>query len=148
MKILILNGPNLNLLGKREPEIYGMKTLEEINRIIENYAGERGIEVSFFQSNHEGEIIDAVQKAAFGKKEERCEGIVINPGAFSHYSIAIRDAIKSATIPTVEIHISNIYAREAFRRRSVITGACIGQISGFGYRSYVLAIEALAGREE
>jgi 3-dehydroquinate dehydratase-2 len=147
MKILIINGPNLNLIGSREPDVYGTKTLEDINRLIENHAKQRGVEVSFLQTNHEGDIIDAVQKAGFGEKQERFDAIVINPGAFTHYSIAIRDAVKAAGIPVVEVHLSNIHGREEFRARSVVAGVCIGQITGFGYRSYLLAIDVLVKNE-
>jgi 3-dehydroquinate dehydratase-2 len=139
MKILIINGPNLNLLGKREPEIYGSVTLDDINGRVTALALELGVEVSFFQSNHEGELVQKIQDAMGAY-----QAIVINPGAYTHTSIALRDAISSAGIPTVETHISNIYKREDFRKRSYIAGVAAGQISGFGPDSYLLALRAAA----
>jgi len=143
MKFLVISGPNLNLLGKREPEIYGAETLDDI--ILKTKAGAEKleVEVDFFQSNHEGEIIDEIHKAMGSY-----DAIIINPGAYTHYSIAIRDAIKSVEIPTIEIHLSNINAREEFRSKSVIAPVCIGQISGFGADSYILGLHAaiLAGK--
>jgi 3-dehydroquinate dehydratase-2 len=136
MKILIIHGPNLNLLGTREPEIYGKDTLYDINEYLKRSFPD--IEFKFFQSNIEGEIINEIHGA-----RNSIDGIVINPGAYSHYSIAIRDAISGVKVPTVEIHLSNIYAREEFRAKSVIAGVCIGHISGFGKESYVLAVTAL-----
>lgn len=136
MNILIIHGPNLNLLGTREPEIYGTDTLEEINTRIQAFAKERGAEVTCFQSNDEGAIIDEIQKSS-------CDALVINPAAYTHYSHAIRDAIQAVGKPAVEVHLSNIHGRERFRSRSVIAPACIGQITGFGLKSYLLAIEAL-----
>ncbi len=139
MKILVMHGPNLNLLGKREPDIYGNLTLEEINRRTAALAGELGVEVVFFQSNHEGELVQKIQDAmgAYG-------AIVINPGAYTHTSVALRDAISSTGIPTVEVHISNIYRREEFRKHSYISGVAVGQITGFGADSYLLALRAAA----
>ncbi|MFQ5511343.1 MAG: type II 3-dehydroquinate dehydratase [Candidatus Krumholzibacteriia bacterium] len=136
MKILVIHGPNLNLLGTREPEIYGTDTLEDINKRISEFAGTHGATVTFFQSNDEGAIIDAIQQSS-------CDALVINPGAYTHYSHAIRDAIQAVARPAVEVHLSNIHGREPFRSRSVIAPACRGQISGFGATSYLLAVEAL-----
>ena len=140
-KLLVLNGPNLNLLGIREPEIYGHVTLTEINQQLNQIAGELGIQLEFFQSNHEGELVDKIHQAVSGIK-----GIIINPGAFTHYSLAIRDAISAVGIPTVEVHLSNIQAREEFRKKSVIAPVCIGQVAGFGPLSYILGLRALADR--
>ncbi len=137
-KVAILHGPNLNLLGKREPEIYGSTTLEEINSRIE--AGFPNVSLSFFQSNHEGALIDYIHDAW-----EWADGIVINPGAFTHYSIALRDAFAAIDIPVVEVHLSNVHARESFRQRSVIAPVCLGQIAGFGWRSYLLGVQAILG---
>ncbi len=139
MRILIINGPNLNLLGKREPDVYGSFTLEEINNRIAALAVELGVEVSFFQSNHEGELVQKIQDAMGAYQV-----IVINPGAYTHTSIALRDAISSTGIPTIETHISNIYKREEFRKHSYISGVAVGQISGFGPESYLLALRAAA----
>ena len=134
--ILIINGPNLNMLGSREPNFYGNKTLDEINKKIMDYAQKRNVVVEFFQSNIEGEIINQIQKSA------GCfSGIIINAGAYSHTSIAIRDAIAGINIPVVEIHISNIFKREDFRHYSYLTPVCAGSIVGFGYLSYILALE-------
>jgi 3-dehydroquinate dehydratase-2 len=142
MKILVIHGPNLNLLGTREPEIYGTETLSEIDARIRARAGERGVTVEILQSNHEGAIIDRIHAAA-SEGADRCDGVVINPGAYTHYSLAIRDAIAGTGLPAIEVHLSNIHAREPMRRRSVIAPVCRGQISGFGARSYLLAIDAL-----
>ncbi len=138
MKILVVNGPNLNLLGTREPEVYGTLTLEKINEELLKYAKELGVEMEFFQSNVEGEIVNAIQAA-----RQNCAGIVINPAAYTHPSVAIRDAISAVALPAVEIHISNVYAREEFRKDSLIAPVCIGQIAGFGLDSYKLAMLAL-----
>ncbi len=138
MKILVVNGPNLNLLGTREPEVYGTLTLEKINEELLKYAKELGAEIEFFQSNVEGEIVNAIQAA-----RQNCAGIVINPAAYTHTSVAIRDAISAVALPAVEIHISNVYAREEFRKDSLIAPVCIGQIAGFGLDSYKLAMLAL-----
>jgi len=140
MKILVINGPNLNLLGKREPQIYGAETLEDINRRIAALAVELGVEVAFFQSNHEGELVQKIQDAMGAY-----QAIVINPGAYTHTSVALRDAISSTGIPTIETHISNIYKREEFRHHSYISGVAAGQITGFGPDSYLLALRAAAG---
>ncbi|MDR0935340.1 MAG: type II 3-dehydroquinate dehydratase [Oscillospiraceae bacterium] len=133
-----MNGPNLNMLGIREPEIYGFATLEDLNRHIENAATERGIAVVCYQSNHEGQIIDVIQDSL-----GRYDGIVINPGAYTHYSYAIHDALKSVPVPAVEVHISDIHSREAFRRVSVTAPACLAQIAGEGFNGYISAIDVL-----
>jgi len=138
-KILVINGPNLNLLGIREKDIYGSTNYNKLLEIILKKANELNLNTLFFQSNHEGEIIDRIHKAL----DENIDGIIINPGAYTHYSYAIHDAIKAVNIPTIEVHISNIYAREEFRKRSVIAPACVGQISGFGIKSYIIALYAL-----
>lgn len=140
MKILVIHGPNLNLLGKREPDIYGACTLEDINKRLSALAAELGVEVSFFQSNHEGELVQKIQDAM-----GVYQSIVINPGAYTHTSVALRDAISSTGIPTIEAHISNIYRREEFRKHSFISGVAVGQITGFGADSYLLALRAAAG---
>lgn len=140
MKILVINGPNLNLLGKREPQIYGAETLEDINRRIAALAVELGVEVAFFQSNHEGELVQKIQDAMGAY-----QAIVINPGAYTHTSVALRDAISSTGIPTIETHLSNIYKREEFRHHSYISGVAAGQIAGFGADSYLLALRAAVG---
>jgi 3-dehydroquinate dehydratase-2 len=137
MKILILHGPNLNLLGKREPEIYGRVTLAEINDRCASLAAELGAETEAFQSNHEGELVQRVQDA-----RGVFQALVINPGAYTHTSIALRDAIAAAGIPAVEVHLSNIHRREEFRQHSYIAGVALGQISGFGAESYLLGIRA------
>ena len=138
MNILVINGPNLNLLGSREPEIYGTDTLEELMMWVETNPISSDHSFKFYQSNHEGEIIDTIQ-------DERhwASGILINPGAFTHYSYAIRDAIASVDIPTVEVHLSDIYNREEFRQLSVISPICIDQIVGFGKDSYIKGLELL-----
>ena len=140
-KILVLNGPNLNLLGQRQPEIYGRLTLAEINKKIQALAKELGVEVVIRQSNSEGELVTWIQDAPKG-----FSGIVINPAAYTHSSIALRDAITAAGIPTVEVHISNIYKREEFRSHSYIAGAAVGQIAGFGMNSYLLGLRAVVGQ--
>jgi 3-dehydroquinate dehydratase-2 len=144
VKILCIFGPNLNLLGEREKDIYGTLTFGEIQELLREEARKRGILVEIFQSNHEGDIIDTIHEA-----KGRYDGIVINPGAYTHYSIAIRDALKAVGIPTIEVHMSNIYAREEFRRSSIIAPVCWGQISGLGHLGYLLALEAfILGRKE
>jgi 3-dehydroquinate dehydratase-2 len=137
MRILIINGPNLNILGKREPEIYGTTTLSDIeNRLKEKFPKAK---LDFFQSNSEGPIVEALQKALDGS----IDGIVLNPGAFTHYSYAIRDAVASLKVPVIELHLSNVYAREEFRHESVIAAECKGIIAGFGARGYELDVEFL-----
>lgn len=139
MKIAIINGPNLNFLGIREPEIYGSLTLEDINRSVEEFASPRGHQLTFFQSNHEGAIIDFIQETY----HQDFEGIIINPAAHTHYSYAIHDALKAVKLPAVEVHLSHIQQREEFRKNSVTAPACIGQITGFGGYGYILALLAL-----
>jgi len=138
-RILVIHGPNLNLLGTREPGVYGSTTLPEIDAMLVELGGELGVAVESFQSNHEGAIIDAIHGA-----RGRCAGILINPGAFTHYAIAIRDAIASVDLPVVEVHLSNIYKREEFRHRSVIAPVAVGSVAGFGTDSYRLGLMALA----
>lgn len=138
MRILVLHGPNLNLIGTREPEIYGQWTLAEINEMLVETAAKTSTELRIMQSNHEGVLLDAVHDARLWG-----DGILINPGAFTHTSYALRDAIAAVVLPTVEVHLSNIYAREPFRHHSVIAPVCLGQVSGFGWRSYRLGLEVL-----
>jgi 3-dehydroquinate dehydratase-2 len=137
--ILVLNGPNMNFLGRREPEHYGALTLEQINKRLEDQAARLGVEVRFFQSNHEGALIDHIQEAA-----DWANGIIFNPGGYSHTSVALRDAISSVRIPTIEVHLSNIAAREEFRHTSLIAPVCLGSIFGLGWHSYSCALTALA----
>ncbi len=139
MKISIINGPNLNFLGTREPDIYGTQTLEDINQLVEEFGNENGHEFTFFQSNSEGALIDHIQDAHLNN----FDGIVINPAAYTHYSYAIHDALKGIDVPAVEIHLSAIHSREEFRKNSVVAPACVGQISGFGADGYILGIIAL-----
>ncbi len=138
MKILVIHGPNLCLLGEREPQIYGNIKLSDINESIERKARELGVEIEIFQANGEGEIVDKIIDS-----KDKIDGILINPAAYTHTSIAIRDCISGVGLPAVEVHLSNIYAREEFRKRSMIAPVCIGQVSGFGMMSYLLGLEAL-----
>lgn len=139
-KLLVLNGPNLNLLGSREPEIYGSDTLDDIAAALHVRAGELGVEVDCRQSNHEGHLIDWLHEAA----EQNHHAVILNAGAFTHSSVALRDAIAAIRVPVIEVHLSNPQARESFRRRSLIAGVCRGSISGFGPASYTLALDAAA----
>ena len=137
--VLVIHGPNLNMLGTREPEVYGTTTLEDINRMVVQEGNSFGLAVETFQSNHEGEIVERIQQATQG-----CQGLIINPAAYTHTSIAIRDALLLLTVPVVEIHLSNIYRREAFRHKSLVADVATGQIAGFGVAGYRLAIAAMA----
>lgn len=139
MRIQIINGPNINLLGKREPSIYGSVTFEDF--LIELRANYPDVEISYYQSNTEGELIDKIQESGFD-----VDGIILNAGAYTHTSIALQDAIRAVTSPVVEVHISNVHARESFRHKSMIAAACKGVICGFGLKSYQLALEALTGK--
>ncbi len=138
MRILLLNGPNLNLLGRREVSAYGIKTLPEIEELLKTRAGELGAELLSFKSNSEGELVDFLQREA-----PQARGIIINPGALTHYGLSLRDALAACRLPIVEVHISNIYTRETFRRRSVTAEVSAGVISGLGWRGYLLALEAV-----
>ena len=137
LRVLLLNGPNLNLLGQREPDVYGTMTFEELNKRVRDYAKEIGIELKLLQSNHEGVLIDAIHDAA-----DWADAIVINPGAYTHYSYAIADALKAVRLPAIEVHLSNVQARDEFRRTSVVAPVTVGQIAGFGAMSYLLALQA------
>lgn len=139
MKIMVINGPNINMLGTREPDVYGKQSYAELEIYIEEYAEKHGHEAIVLQSNGEGEIIDFIHHAL-----GTCDGIIINPGAYTHYSYAIHDALAAVALPTVEVHISNIHKREEFRRKSVTAPACIGQICGLGFKGYTLALDYLA----
>lgn len=138
MRILVIHGPNLNMLGRRETDIYGQVTLEEIDGRLKDRGSEVGIEVETYQSNHEGNVIDRIHDA-----KGACDGILINPGAWTHTSIAIRDAIAAVDLPAVEVHLSNVYSRESFRHTSLTAPVCVGQVAGFGPDSYELGLEAL-----
>jgi 3-dehydroquinate dehydratase-2 len=142
MKILVINGPNLNKLGSRQVSLYGDKTLAEIATLVEKAANELGVDVEMFQSNHEGSLVDFIQDKGSG-----ATGIVINPGALTHYGISLRDALADTCLPVIEVHLSNIYAREEFRRESVIAPIARGQITGLGWRGYIAALEIMAALE-
>ncbi|MDP3919377.1 MAG: type II 3-dehydroquinate dehydratase [Candidatus Omnitrophota bacterium] len=137
-KILVIHGPNLNLLGAREVNVYGRTTIAEINRRLKDAAAKLNYTLRVVQSNHEGEIVDLIQGAT-----NKYQGILINPAAYTHTSVAIRDALMASNLPSVEVHLSNIYQREEFRQRSLTVGACVGQIAGFGMDSYLLGLQAL-----
>src|SRR5438876_2070232 len=141
-RVVVVHGPNLNLLGKREPHIYGTRSLDDLNQTVRDKAGKLGLEVTIFHSNHEGEITDFLQKDAPGSA-----GIVINPGALSHYSLALYDCLQALALPVVEVHLSNIHAREEFRSKSVTARAARGVITGLGFAGYELALEFLAKQE-
>ena len=138
MKILIINGPNLNNLGRRDPGHYGSRTLAEIERDVAAKAGDLNVEVAFFQSNHEGDIVDFIQESTEGS-----DGVIINAGALTHYGLSMRDALTDAGLPIIEVHISNIHARDEYRRHSVVADMAVGQIAGFGWRGYLYALDFL-----
>ena len=142
MKILVIHGPNLDMLGSRQTEIYGSKTLAEIDSLLRSRAGELGLELETFQSNHEGALVDFIQQHS-----PDAAGIIINPGALTHYGLSLRDALADASLPIIEVHLSNIYAREEFRQQSVVAPIARGQISGLGWRGYVAALEIIAAPE-
>ncbi len=138
MKVLLIHGPNLHLLGRRQPEVYGTQTLTDINAPLLEIAAQRGVELKIFQSNHEGEIVSVI-----GDNIDWADGVLINPASYTHTSVAIRDALSAVNLPVIEIHLSNIYAREPFRHRSYINPVAVGVIGGFGAYSYVLALDAI-----
>lgn len=139
MRIVIINGPNLNWLGRRQPEIYGKLGLSEIQDRVARFADSLRLETYFYQANGEGELIDILQAQA-----DSCQGIVINPGAYGHYSLALADALSALPVPSIEVHISNVFAREEFRRRHITAGSCTAYICGLGWQGYILAVQALA----
>jgi 3-dehydroquinate dehydratase-2 len=139
-KLLIVNGPNVNLLGRREPEIYGSETLADLERVVADECGRLGLACEFFQSNHEGALIDRIHRA----REDGTTAIIINPGGLTHTSVALRDALAAVALPTIEVHLSNLYRREPFRHQSLTAGVAVGVISGFGIRGYLLAVQAAA----
>src|SRR3989338_2344243 len=138
LALLVIHGPNLNLLGKREPHIYGKVSLDRINNLIERESEKMNVQVTIAQSNHEGELVDLI-----GNARNQYDGILINPAAYTHTSVALRDALSACGIPAVEVHLSNIYGREEFRRQSLTAPVCVGQVSGFGEQSYLLGLEGL-----
>ncbi len=138
MKILVLNGPNLNLLGQREPDVYGGESLDDIIALIKAKAGELGVDVDFFQSNEEGALVTRIQDSI-----GNYDGMIFNPAAYTHTSVALCDAVKAVDVPCVEVHLSNVHSREEFRHKSLIVAACVGQILGFGANSYILALEGI-----
>ena len=139
-QILLMHGPNLNLLGSRQPDVYGKLSLEQINELARCHAVARGVTLEAQQSNHEGALVDCLHAA-----RDEMDGVVLNAGAYTHSSLALRDAISSVGLPVVEVHLSNVHAREEFRHRSMLVGVCVGVVSGFGWRSYLLGIDALLG---
>jgi 3-dehydroquinate dehydratase-2 len=138
MRLIIIHGPNLNLLGKREVELYGDRTLEEVNSTLKSQAAELGTETVFFQSNSEGDLIEFIQK-----ESPEADGIIINPGSLTHYGLSLRDALSDSRLPIIEVHLSNIYAREEFRQKSVVAPIARGQISGLGWRGYIAALRTM-----
>ena len=142
MKILVIHGPNLNRLGARDTDVYGDKNLDEINALLQKGAYELGVELEAFQSNHEGELLDLIQE-----KSSEATGIIINPGALTHYGLSLRDALADTGLPVIEVHLSNIYAREDFRQHSVVAPVAKGQISGLGWRGYMAALEIMVAAE-
>ncbi|MBQ4369405.1 MAG: type II 3-dehydroquinate dehydratase [Oscillospiraceae bacterium] len=143
MKLLVINGPNLNMLGVREPEIYGAQTYADLVELIRAYCEKKGVEVEFFQSNHEGALVDAIQSAY-----KNADGIIINPGAYTHTSVALLDAVKAVGVPTVEVHISDVDSREEFRKISYIRSACVATVSGRGFAGYTDAVDILLSRAD
>ena len=142
MKILVVHGPNLNMLGSRQVAVYGDKTLDEIDSLLQKRARELGVELETLQSNHEGTLVDFIQE-----KSPEATGIIINPGALTHYGLSLRDALADTSLPIIEVHLSNIHAREEFRQRSVVAPIARGQISGLGWRGYIAALEIIAAPE-